>query len=400
VPPVPPQPAPEKKPGFFSRLFQRKQILPKEEEESGAADNSAGAVLEAPPAETPRAPVAAAPPAIPAAISSAAAAPAKTPPAAPPSPPPAPAPASKPGFFARLKERLAKTKASVIQKVRQAIRLSGKLDDNLIDQIEGILIQADVGPQTTDRIIERMRTLSKARNPENAAQVLDLFKEVITEIICKRTRTFEIDRDARPYVVLVVGVNGTGKTTTIGKMAKRCARAGLKTMIVAGDTFRAAAIEQLEIWAKRSGSSFVRGREGGDPAAICFDGIQQARRDGVDVVFIDTAGRLHTKSDLMDELRKVRRVIQKVMPEAPHETLLVLDATTGQNAVQQTRIFTEAAQVSGIIMTKLDGTAKGGVLIAIRDLFDIPITLIGIGEGEDDLRDFDPRQFVEALFSE
>jgi fused signal recognition particle receptor len=308
-----------------------------------------------------------------------------------------PAPAS---FFNRLKNRLSKTKTSVVQKVRSAICLSGKVDDELLEEVEAILIQADVGPQTTERIVQRMKVLAKAQNPQTPQDAIEIFKEVIEEVICRRTRTFDIDRDTRPYVVLVTGVNGTGKTTTVGKMAKRCTRAGLKCMLIAADTFRAAAIEQLQIWADRSGSLLVRGKEGTDPASVCFEGLQQARQQGVDVVFIDTAGRLHTKINLMEELQKIRRVIQKVIPDAPHESLLVVDATTGQNAIQQTRMFTEAVQTTGIIMTKLDGTAKGGVLIAIRDLFDIPITLIGIGEGEDDLRDFEPRQFVEALFAE
>jgi fused signal recognition particle receptor len=314
---------------------------------------------------------------------------------------PAEAPgAAKPGFFNRLKERLSKTKSLVVNRVRQAIGLSGKVDDALLEEIETILIQADVGPTTTERVVHRMKTLANAKKPETPAQVVDIFKEVLTEIICKRTRSFEINRDIRPYVVFVVGVNGTGKTTTIGKMAKRCTQAGLRCMLIAGDTFRAAAVEQLEIWSRRTGCAFVRGPHESDPASICFEGLQRAQREQMDVVFIDTAGRLHTKSNLMDELRKIRRVVQKVQPDAPHETLLVLDATTGQNAIQQTRIFLEAVQVTGLIMTKLDGTAKGGVLIAIRDLFDIPISLIGIGEGEDDLRDFEPRQFVEALFAE
>jgi len=373
----------EKKPGFFSRMFRLKQIPPPAEEaepEKAEAEESGSAP-----------PLAALQPATGA----------QRPPSPPPSPvTPAAGPTAAAGFFTRLKNRLTKTKASVIQKVRSAIRLSGKVDDDLLEQVEDILIQADVGPQTTDRIVQRMRILARARRPETAGQALEVFKEVIEEVICKRTRTFDVDRDVRPYVILVTGVNGTGKTTTIGKMAKRCTRAGLRCMLVAADTFRAAAMEQLEIWSGRAGALFVRGEEAGDPASVCYDGLQKARQREVDVVFIDTAGRLHTKANLMEELRKIRRVIEKVIPGAPHETLLVVDATTGQNAIQQTRMFTEAVQVTGIVMTKLDGTAKGGVLIAIRDLFDIPITLIGIGEGENDLRDFEPRQFVEALFAE
>lgn len=372
----------EKKPGFFSRMFRRAHV--EQPVEEPRADESVAKAVNPP------------------------AAPVQTPPlrpATPSTPPPVGAEAAadsaaSPGFFTRLKQRLSKTKATIIQKVRSAIRLSGKVDDALLEQVEEILIQADVGPQTTERIVQRMKVLAKAKRVEEAGGAIEVFKEVIEEIICKRTRTFDVARDVKPYVVFVTGVNGTGKTTTIGKMAKRCTRAGLSCMLVAADTFRAAAMEQLEIWAKRSGASFVRGAEGDDPASVCFDGLKKARQQGVDVVFVDTAGRLHTKSNLMEELCKIRRVIQKVVPDAPHETLLVVDSTTGQNAIQQTRFFTEAVQITGIVMTKLDGTAKGGVLIAIRDLFDIPITLIGIGEGEDDLRDFDPRQFVDALFAE
>ena len=305
----------------------------------------------------------------------------------------------KRGFFARLKERLAKTKDSIIGRIKRAIRLSGKLDEGLIEQIEEILIQGDVGPETTAKIVEQLRQRDDARKAENADQVTAVLKDILRNIVEHHERQLQIGPD-RPYVILVIGVNGTGKTTTIAKMARRFRDQGLTTMLVAGDTFRAAAIEQLEIWAKRTGSDFVSQDMGSDAGSVCYDALQAARARNTDVVLIDTAGRLHTKVNLMEELKKVVRVIRKVMPDAPHETILVLDATTGQNAISQTKIFGEAVPLTGIVMTKLDGTAKGGILIAIRDLFDIPVVMIGVGETQEDLRDFDPTEFVDALFEE
>jgi fused signal recognition particle receptor len=308
-------------------------------------------------------------------------------------------PAPKRGFFARLKERLAKTKDSIIGRIKRAIRLSGKLDEGLIEQIEEILIQGDVGPETTAKIIEQLRQRDDARKAENADQVTAVLKDILRNIVEHHERQLQIGSE-RPYVILVIGVNGTGKTTTIAKLARRFRDQGLTTMLVAGDTFRAAAIEQLEIWARRTGSDFVSQNMGSDSGSVCYDALQAARARNTDVVLIDTAGRLHTKVNLMEELKKVVRVIRKVMPDAPHETILVLDATTGQNAISQTEIFGEAVPLTGIVMTKLDGTAKGGILIAIRDLFDIPVVMIGVGETQEDLRDFDPTEFVDALFEE
>ncbi|MCX8036796.1 MAG: signal recognition particle-docking protein FtsY [Candidatus Sumerlaeia bacterium] len=308
-------------------------------------------------------------------------------------------PPEKRGFFARLKEKLSRTKESIVGRIKKIIRLTGKVDDALLEQIEEILLQGDVGVETTTKIIEQLRQREDARKAENADQVTAVLKDILRSIVEHDERQLKLG-DARPYVILVVGVNGTGKTTTIAKLARRFRDQGLTTLLVAGDTFRAAAIEQLEIWAKRTGSDFISQGMGSDAGSVCYDALQAARARKIDVVLIDTAGRLHTKVNLMEELKKVVRVIRKVIPEAPHETLLVLDATTGQNAISQTKIFSEAVPVSGIVMTKLDGTAKGGILIAIRDLFDIPVVMIGVGESQEDLRDFDPAEFVDALFEE
>lgn len=305
----------------------------------------------------------------------------------------------KRGFFARLKDRLVKTKESIVGRIKKVVRLSGKVDDALIEQIEEILIQGDVGVETTTKIIEQLRQREDARKAETPDQVLAVLKAILRHIAEHDEHVLAIGPE-RPFVILVVGVNGTGKTTTIAKLARRFRDQGLSTMLVAGDTFRAAAIEQLEIWAKRTESDFVSQCMGADSGSVCYDALQAARARQTDVVLIDTAGRLHTKVTLMEELKKVVRVIKKVLPDAPHETLLVLDATTGQNAISQTRIFGEAVPVTGIVMTKLDGTAKGGILIAIRDLFDVPVVMIGVGETQEDLRDFSPTEFIDALFEE
>ena len=303
------------------------------------------------------------------------------------------------GLFSRLKNRLSKTKTNIITRVKQAVILRGKVDEELLEEIEEILIQADVGVETTLKIVDRMREAIRERGIRESGETIDLFKEILHKIIRKNERKLVIGEE-RPFVMLVVGVNGTGKTTTIGKLAGHFQGQGFSTMLVAGDTFRAAAVEQLEIWANRTKSQFIKQSMGADPASVCFDALHSARSKNIDVVLIDTAGRLHTKVNLMNELQKVNRVIKKVMPSAPHEAIIVLDATTGQNAVAQMKIFGEAIPITGVVMTKLDGTAKGGILIAIRDLFQVPVLKIGIGEQVDDLRDFEPEEFVEALFAE
>ncbi len=305
------------------------------------------------------------------------------------------------GLFGRMKtalsDRIRKTKEEIVGQIRAAAKAAGKVDENLIEKIEEILIRADLGAETTFKIVEEMREF-EARGA-SVDDLLQSFKQQLHRIVGRGERSLcRIGR--KPYVLLVVGVNGVGKTTTIGKLAAEYRAAGLKTMIVAGDTFRAAAIDQLQIWADRTASDFVSKGMGADPAGVAFDAVTKARAEGYDVVLIDTAGRLHTKSNLMEELKKIYRVTDRVLPGAPHETLLVLDATTGQNAISQAKVFTEAIDVTGIVMTKLDGTAKGGVLIGIRNLFEVPVVKIGVGENVDDLRDFNPGEFVEALFAE
>lgn len=305
------------------------------------------------------------------------------------------------GFFGRIKSvlstRIEKTKTEFVGKIREVIKAAGKVDDQLIDRIEEILIQADVGAETTMRIVDEMKEFEARGASPN--ELLDSFKTQLHDIVGHETHRISV-AGHKPYVILVVGVNGVGKTTTIGKLAAEFRREGKRTVIVAGDTFRAAAVDQLKIWAERTESKFVSKPTGGDPAGVAFDGIQAAIDGDYDVVLVDTAGRLHTKANLMEELRKIVRVSDKVLPGAPHSTLLVLDATTGQNAITQAKVFSEVIPMSGIVMTKLDGTAKGGVLIGVRDLFPFPVVKIGVGEGLDDLRDFDPKEFVDALFEE
>ena len=310
-------------------------------------------------------------------------------------------PAGSPGLFGRvraaLSDRLRKTKEHFVGQIKAAIKAAGKVDDQLIENIEEVLIKADIGGETSMRLTNEMREF-EARGA-STDELLESFKGQLLGIVGRNERRLEIGPQ-RPFVILVIGVNGTGKTTTIGKIAAELQARGLRTLLAAGDTFRAAAVEQLKIWADRTGSAIVAREMGADPSGLAFEAVEKAKAEGFDVVMLDTAGRLHTKANLMEELKKIDRVIRKVVPDAPHETLLVLDATTGQNAIQQARVFTEAIPVTGLVMTKLDGTAKGGVLIGIRNLFDIPVLKIGVGEAIDDLRDFNPQEFVDALFEE
>ncbi|MGF1572692.1 MAG: signal recognition particle-docking protein FtsY [Sumerlaeia bacterium] len=309
----------------------------------------------------------------------------------------------KKSFFKRLRERLRFTRRSLFEGIRAALGLSGKLDEETIEEIEAVLLQSDVSMQTTMKIVDKMQKEATKRGDDmSPEEMLQLFRKSVQDILEQAAPGFNPvpPNPGEPYVVMMIGVNGVGKTTTVAKMAKRCTDAGLKTMLVAGDTFRAAAVEQLELWSQRIGCEFMKAPQNSDAAALCYNALQKAKASGVQVVFIDTAGRLHTKSSLMDELVKINRVIKKQIPEAPHETLLVIDATTGQNALSQVKTFHEQVPISGLVMTKLDGTAKGGILLSILDQFHIPITLIGVGEAAEDLRDFDPEEYAAALFGE
>ena len=300
----------------------------------------------------------------------------------------------------KFKKGLAKTREGMVQKIREVIRLRPKLDEETLEEIEEILIQADVGLDPTMRIIdnlrERVASGEKVEDPENMVQ--QFLEDEIRKILLPDNAPPTIALTQKPHVILIVGVNGVGKTTSIGKLARKFNREGKKVLLAAGDTFRAAAIEQLDIWADRTDADIVKHKPGADAASVAFDAIQAAKARGTDVVLIDTAGRLHTKVNLMEEVKKIRRVVDKALPGAPHETLLVLDATTGQNAVNQARQFHQSCELTGLILAKLDGTAKGGVVIAIAADLDLPVRFVGLGEGPDDLEDFVPENFVRALF--
>lgn len=305
--------------------------------------------------------------------------------------------------FNRLKEGLAKTRDSVMAKVARVIKAKRKIDDELIDEIEEILILGDVGVATTARIIDRLRERVKRERYEDASELTRLLREEIAALferhnVSTNGSAIEIPADVSPYVIMVVGVNGVGKTTTIGKLAYNYRSSGRRVIIGAADTFRAAANEQLEVWAKRADVEIIQQQHGSDPAAVAYDTLQSALSRKADVVIIDTAGRLHTKANLMEELKKIKRVMAKLMPDAPHDVLLVLDATTGQNAIQQAKQFSDAVEVTGLVVTKLDGTAKGGVVIGISSELGMPVKYIGVGEQIDDLQVFDDESFVQALF--
>ena len=299
------------------------------------------------------------------------------------------------GLFDQLKNGLAKTRKGFVEKV-ESIFSKGKLDKETIEELEEALITSDVGIHAAQEIVNFLREKIRKGEIEDALSAREALKKEMVSLLGSSAPVVLFGE--RPFVILTVGVNGVGKTTTIGKLASRFTSEGHSVLLGASDTFRAAAIEQLEIWAKRAGASIVKHQSGSDPAAVAFDAIESARHKKIDVVIIDTAGRLHTKSPLMEELKKVKRVVQKAMPLAPQEVLLVVDATTGQNALRQAQIFNEAIGITGVALTKLDGTAKGGIVFAIKKELGIPVRLIGVGEGVDDLRDFDPKEFVEALF--
>ncbi len=312
------------------------------------------------------------------------------------------------GFFDKKKkqnldEGLAKTKESVFVKLGRAVIGKSKVDDEVLDNLEEVLISSDVGVDTTLKIIRRIEERVSRDKYLGVDELNKILKEEITALLDENNSTdvsdFDLPETAKPYVIMVVGVNGVGKTTTIGKLAYNFKLAGKTVMLGAADTFRAAAIEQLEIWAKRVDVPIVKQKMGADPASVAYDTIASAKASGIDVVIIDTAGRLHNKVNLMNELSKIKKVMQKIIPDAPHEVLLILDGSTGQNAFEQAKQFTLATEVTALALTKLDGTAKGGVVIGISDQFKIPVKYIGIGEKMEHLQIFRKREFVESLFS-
>ena len=299
----------------------------------------------------------------------------------------------KKGLFARLREGLSKTRGNMTEKVDDMVRENRKIDEDFYEELEDILLMADCGLKATTAIIDELRDRVKNGKVKDAAQAREMLKEIMIE-------QMNIPRPPLkwPMVMLIVGVNGVGKTTTIGKLALRFQTIGRKVMLCAGDTFRAAAAEQLTVWAERARVPIVKHAEGADPAAVVFDAIKSAKAQQADLLIVDTAGRLHNKKNLMDELNKMRRVIDREYPEADTRCILVLDATTGQNGLMQARAFKEVAEIGGIILSKLDGTAKGGIALAIRQELEVPVWYIGVGEGIDDLQPFDAKDFVEALF--
>ena len=301
----------------------------------------------------------------------------------------------KEGLFTKLKNGLKKTKDGFVSKIELLINSFTKIDEDFFDELEETLILSDIGAETSMDICDRLRAEVKRTGATDPAVIKELLRGIIAQML---TGENELRLGTKPSVVMVIGVNGAGKTTTIGKLAANLKRSGKRVIVAAADTFRAAAIDQLNVWTDRAGVEIVKHSEGSDPAAVIFDAINAAKARGADVVLCDTAGRLHNKKNLMEELRKIARVISRELPEASVETLLVLDATTGQNAVNQARLFSETAEISGIVLTKLDGTAKGGIIIAIKNELGIPVKLVGVGEKIDDLQPFIPEDYVKALF--
>jgi len=301
------------------------------------------------------------------------------------------------GFFDRLKEGLSKTRKGITEKIDQVLVSFGKVDDELFDELEEVLITADLGINTAMRVIDGVKNKVKEQKIIDPLKIKELIKESLVDILGNDTE--KLDIEPSPAVIMVIGVNGVGKTTSIGKIANMLKKDGKKVILAAADTFRAAAIDQLEVWSERVDVELIKQDEGSDPAAVIYDAIQAARARKADVLICDTAGRLHTKKNLMEELRKVSRIVDRELPNARRENLLVLDATTGQNAVSQAKTFSEVTDISGIVLTKLDGTAKGGIIVSIKAELDIPVKLIGVGEQIDDLQPFNAMDFVEALFS-
>lgn len=301
------------------------------------------------------------------------------------------------GFFSKIKEGLKKTRDNVVGQIDSMLKSFTKIDDELFEELEELLVMGDVGMSTASKICDQLKEKVKKDGITDPKVIRWMLEDITAEMLAGGE---ELVLNTKPSIILVIGVNGVGKTTTIGKLANNFVKDGKKVILAAADTFRAAAIEQLEIWAERSGASIVKQKEGSDPAAVVFDAIAAAKARGADIIICDTAGRLHNKKHLMDELAKISRVIDRELPGADKEFLLVLDATTGQNAVVQANEFRNATGITGIVLTKLDGTAKGGVVLAIKDGLGIPVKYVGVGEQIDDLQPFDPQGFAEALFAQ
>ena len=299
------------------------------------------------------------------------------------------------GFLAKLREGLAKTKRAIFGGIDALLKLFVRVDEDLLEELEELLITADVGVAATEEILDRLREEIKAERLKKPEQIRDALKVILADLIGEGG---QLQLTTTPSVILIIGVNGAGKTTSIGKISKRLKKAGKKVVVAAADTFRAAAIEQLSVWCDRAGVDIVHQNEGSDPAAVVYDAIQYTKKKQADVLIIDTAGRLHNKKNLMDELAKINRVISRELPDAARENLLVLDATTGQNAILQAKEFSRAAEITGLILNKLDGTAKGGIVLSIRTELGLPVKFIGVGEKIDDMQEFDAEEFVTALF--
>jgi len=306
-------------------------------------------------------------------------------------------PAARPGLLERLASGLKKTKDGLVGRIDALVLGKKEIDADTLEELEEILITSDIGVKTTVELIRSLEQRLGRNELKDGEALRSALKEEILNRLTAHHRNLEID-GRHPFVLLVIGVNGVGKTTTIGKLASRFSASGKRVLLAAADTFRAAAAEQLVVWGERSGVDVIRHKEGADPSAVVFDACKAALARDVDILIVDTAGRLHTKVNLMEEMKKIRRVIDREIPGAPHETLLVLDAATGQNALSQARLFKESAHVTGIALTKLDGTAKGGIVVAVSHEFALPVRYIGVGEAIDDLRDFDPQEFTDALF--
>jgi fused signal recognition particle receptor len=305
----------------------------------------------------------------------------------------------KSGLFERMKQAVSRTRENLSERIDEVVSLSKEIDRNTLDDLEGTLIGADLGSATTQQVLVKLRERADRKQIGDVHELKRLLKQELLTIL-NSANTPPVERaEGVPEVVLVVGVNGTGKTTTIGKLAQTIRSDGKTVLLCAADTFRAAAIEQLEIWGQRTGTEVIRTKAGGDPAAVLFDALQAANARHIDCVIVDTAGRLHTKQNLMLELEKMRRTAQRIIPGAPHEVLLVIDATTGQNGLQQAKLFTDSAAVTGVVLTKLDGTAKGGVVVAIARELGLPVRYVGVGEKAGDLLPFDPEEFVNSLFA-